>query len=342
MISIIFYGMNLFMYQIGILGSGTWGVALARLLANKGESVTVWSAIPSEIKELSETRRHKNLPKMTLPESIEFTEDINTACKGKDVVVFAVPSVYMRSTARLAKPYISDDQIIVSVAKGFESETLMTMTEVIESEVGNGSRIVALSGPTHAEEVSADMPTMIVSACQSIENAQKVQELFGTDFLRVYTNPDIHGVELCGALKNVLAIAAGISEGLGYGDNAKAGLITRGVVELSRLGEAMGCNSQTFYGLAGIGDLVVTATSRHSRNNRAGILIGKGYSAKEATEMVGMVVEGLNALEGAVKLSARYGVEMPIVEAVDAIVNKGADPREIVGQLMGRRNKDEF
>ena len=330
------------MTNIGILGAGTWGVALARLLANKGENVTVWSALPSEVKELAETRRHRNLPKMIIPDSIVFTEDMKTACDGMDVIVFAVPSVFMRSTASKAKPYIKENQIIVSVAKGFETETLLTMTEIIESEIGHSERIVALSGPTHAEEVSIDLPTMIVSACESSDNAHKVQDLFGTENMRVYTNSDIHGVELCGALKNVLALAAGMSAGLGYGDNAKAALITRGVVELSRLGEAMGCNSHTFYGLAGIGDLVVTATSRHSRNNQAGILIGQGMSAKEATEKVGMVVEGLNALEGAVKLSKRYGVEMPIVEAVDAIVNHGADPRDVVGQLMGRRKKDEF
>ena len=330
------------MKKIGILGAGTWGVTLARLLSNKGENVTVWSAVPSEIRELRETGRHKNLPQMIIPDEIVFTEYIDEAVVGSDVVVFAVPSVYMRSTSRTAKPYIGREQIIVSVAKGFEADTLLTMTEIIASEVGYPERIVALSGPTHAEEVAIDMPTMIVSACADSGNAQYVQELFSTDFLRVYTNSDINGVELCGALKNVMALAAGISEGLGYGDNAKAALITRGIAEMSRLGEAMGCNPRTFAGLAGIGDLVVTATSRHSRNNQAGILLGKGYSAEEAVGIVGMVVEGLNALGGALKLAEKYGVDMPIVHAIDDIVNNGADPRTVVGKLMGREKKDEF
>lgn len=330
------------MDQIGVLGAGTWGIALARLLANKGEQVTVWSSDPQKAKNLSETRAYPKLPQTRMPDSITFTGDVRQACCGADVIVFAVSSVYMRSTARLARPYVDKDQLIVSVAKGIEAVTLMTMTDILESELGGKDRIIALSGPTHAEEVAIDLPTMIVSACTDEKNAAVIQELFSTESMRVYTNRDILGVELSGALKNIMALAAGISEGLGYGDNAKAALITRGMAEISRLGEAMGCDPQTFSGLAGIGDLVVTATSRHSRNNRAGSLIGKGASASEAIAEVGMVVEGLNALDGALLLSRKYGVEMPIVDAVNEIVNHHADPREIVCSLMLRQRKSEF
>lgn len=330
------------MNQIGILGAGTWGAALARLLANKGFSVTVWSAEPEKAAELARTGKHPKLPNMQIPDSIRFTDRMEYACATADVIVFAVSSVYMRSTARLAGSYVRNDQLLVSVAKGIEAATLLTMTDVLESELGNADRIVALSGPTHAEEVSIDLPTMIVSACPNENAAKAIQDLFSTDTMRVYTNTDILGVELSGALKNIMALAAGVSEGLGYGDNAKAALITRGIAEMSRLGEAMGCNPQTFSGLAGIGDLVVTAMSRHSRNNRAGFLLGTGYSADKAAEEVGMVVEGFNALDGALALSAKYNVEMPIVNAMNDIVNHGADPREVVSSLMLRQRKSEF
>lgn len=330
------------MNQIGILGAGTWGAALARLLANKGFSVTVWSAEPEKAAELSRTGKHPKLPNMLIPDSIRFTDRMDVACAQADVIVFAVSSVYMRSTARLAKPFVRTDQLLVSVAKGIEASTLLTMTDVLASELDGAERIVALSGPTHAEEVSIDLPTMIVSACPNENAAKAIQDLFSTDTMRVYTNTDILGVELSGALKNIMALAAGVSEGLGYGDNAKAALITRGIAEMSRLGEAMGCNPQTFSGLAGIGDLVVTAMSRHSRNNRAGYLLGTGYSADKAAEEVGMVVEGFHALDGAIALSAKYSVEMPIVNAMNEIVNHGADPREVVSSLMLRQKKSEF
>ncbi len=330
------------MYRIGVLGAGTWGAALARLLAKKGEHVTVWSSDPQKAETLSATRAYPNLPQMRIPDNVAFTGDIGLACRGADVIVFAVSSVYMRSTAQLARPCVDKGQLLVSVAKGIEADTLMTMTDILESELGGKERIIALSGPTHAEEVAVDLPTMIVSACADENNAAVIQELFSTDSMRVYTNRDIPGVELSGALKNIMALAAGISDGLGYGDNAKAALITRGIAEISRLGEAMGCNPQTFAGLAGIGDLVVTATSRHSRNHRAGFLIGQGASAKDAIAEVGMVVEGLNALDGALRLSRKYGVEMPIVDAISEIVNHHAEPRKIVSSLMLRQKKSEF
>lgn len=334
------------MKKIGVLGAGTWGMALARMLSNDGNAVTVWSAVEKEIDEFSVTRLHPNLPGMVIPDAINFTKNIQEVCTEKDILLFAVPSVFVRSTTRSASPYIPEGQIIVDVAKGIEADTQYTMTEVIRDElVKSGShgnvKLVALSGPTHAEEVSRDMPTTIVSACADMDAARAVQDIFMNDVMRVYTNSDVKGVELCGAMKNIIALAAGVSNGLGYGDNAKAALITRGMKEISKLGLAMGCRERTFHGLAGIGDLIVTATSVHSRNNRAGNLIGQGYKPQDAVKEVGMVVEGINALPAAMNLSAYYHVEMPIVEAVNAIVNQGADPGEIVLGLMRREKKSE-
>ncbi|MBO7152066.1 MAG: NAD(P)-dependent glycerol-3-phosphate dehydrogenase [Clostridia bacterium] len=328
--------------KIGVLGAGTWGIALARLLSNAGHDVTVWSAVEREIDILSTTRKHPNLLDVELPESMAYTKDIKDACEGKDMLVFAVPSVFVRGTARKAMPYISDGQIIVDVAKGIEEETLFTMTEIIADEIKNPTvKLVALSGPTHAEEVIKDLPTTIISASADIHTAEVVQKVFNTERMRVYTNDDIHGVELCGALKNVLALASGIATGLGCGDNARAALITRGIAELSRLGRAMGCREQTFSGLAGVGDIIVTATSMHSRNNRCGMLIGKGVPVEEAIKQVGMVVEGLNALPAAVALAKKYNVDMPIVETVDAVVSGRADVSTAIDALMSRELKSE-
>lgn len=328
--------------SIGVLGAGTWGMALARMLCNSGHSVTVWSAIDKEVEEFSATRRHPNLPGMVIPEAILFTKDIEQVCTGKDVLLFAVPSVFVRSTAKKAAPYVSDGQIIVDVAKGIEADTLFTMTQIIADELKNPSvKLVALSGPTHAEEVAKDLPTTIVSACEDIQAAQQVQQIFSNTCMRVYTNDDVLGVELCGALKNVIALASGVATGMGYGDNTKAALITRGMAEVSRLGIAMGCREQTFGGLAGIGDLIVTATSQHSRNNRCGMLLGQGVRPEEAVKQVGMVVEGLNALPAAMRLKEKYQVEMPIVEAVDALVNHGVTPAETVRFLMDREQTHE-
>lgn len=335
------------MKSIGVLGAGTWGMALARMLANSGNDVTVWSAIGSEIDNLQETRVHPNLPYMVIPEKMKFTKDIKEVCAEKDVLLFAVPSVFVRGTAKSAAPYISEEQIIVDVAKGIESDTLFTMTQIIEEELVKAGRkkeelkLVALSGPTHAEEVAKDMPTTIVSACNKMEVAEQVQDIFMNTCMRVYTNADVLGVELCGALKNVIALAAGIAVGIGYGDNTKAALITRGMAEITRLGKAMGCNPGTFYGLAGIGDLIVTATSVHSRNNKAGRLIGEGMSPAEAIKEVGMVVEGINALPAATTLAGKYNVEMPIVFAIDDVINKGMSPAETVKALMLRDKKTE-
>ena len=330
------------MKKIGVLGAGTWGMALARMLCVSGHEVTVWSAIEKEIDEFSVTRLHPNLPGMQIPEELGFTKDIQVVCQDKDVLLFAVPSVFVRSTARKAAPYISAGQIIVDVAKGIEADTLFTMSQIIADEVKDPSvKIVALSGPTHAEEVAKDLPTTIVSACEDAEAARIVQEVFANSCMRVYTNTDVLGVELCGALKNVMALGSGIALGLGFGDNAKAALITRGMAEIVRLGSAMGCQPQTFYGLAGIGDLIVTATSMHSRNNRCGMLLGQGVAPEEAVKQVGMVVEGIHALNAAMILMEKYNVEMPIVKAVNAVVNQGADARTEVLKLMEREQRPE-
>lgn len=335
------------MRKIGVLGAGTWGMALARMLSVTGNDVTVWSAIGREIDEFSAKRVHPNLPGMVIPDEIRFTKSVEEVCTEKDILLFAVPSVFVRSTARSARDYIKDGQVIVDVAKGMEAETQYTMSEVIGDELRKDGahdhvKLVALSGPTHAEEVALDLPTTIVSACTDMEAARLVQDVFMNDVMRVYTNSDVRGVELCGAMKNVIALAAGISDGLGYGDNAKAALITRGMKEISNLGTAMGCQEQTFHGLAGIGDLIVTATSVHSRNNKCGNLIGRGYKVADAIAEVGMVVEGINALPAAIKLSQYYKVEMPIAEAVNMIVTQGADPRQIVTDLMRRDKKSEI
>ena len=330
-----------------MLGAGTWGMALARLLSNNGNDVTVWSAIAREVKEFSASRKHPNLPGMEIPASIVFTGSMEEVCCGKDLLLFVVPSVYVRATARQAAAYIPDGQLIVDAAKGIEPSTHLTMTQVIEDELARSGnhkhmRLVALSGPTHAEEVALDMPTTIVSASPDEEAAALVQKIFSSSFMRVYTNSDRKGVELCGALKNVIALAAGISTGLGYGDNAKAAIITRGIHEIARLGSAAGCEPRTFTGLAGIGDLIVTATSMHSRNNRCGILLGQGKKAEEAIREVGMVVEGINALPATMELSRQYHVDMPLAQAVDQIVNHDLPASAILEKLMSRDMKNEL
>ena len=331
--------------KIGVLGAGTWGMALARMLSKTGHDVMVWSAIEAEIDEYSTTRRHRNLPGMIIPDEIVFTKDIAEVCKDNDILLFAVPSIFVRGTTEKARDYIPDGQIIVDVAKGIEADTLYTMSQVIKDALNDGKhshvKVVALSGPTHAEEVALDLPTTIVSACEDETSAKLVQDIFMNTCMRVYTNDDVLGVELCGALKNIIALAAGISAGLGFGDNAKAAIITRGMVEMTRLGLKMGANKDTFPGLAGIGDLIVTATSMHSRNNKCGILIGQGVKPQEAIKQVGMVVEGVNALPAAMKLKDKYDVEMPISEMVNEIINEKIAPHDALVALMTRDKKNE-
>lgn len=327
--------------KIGVIGAGTWGISLARMLSVYGHTVCVWSALEEEIDELCKNRYHKNLPNMIIPEEIEFTKELKKACEGKKIILIAVPSVFVRSTARLISQYFNDEQIIVDVAKGIEPESYLTMSEVIKSEIPRAT-VVALSGPTHAEELANDLPTTIVSAHEDISIAETVQRIFSTSTLRVYTNTDIKGVEICGALKNIIALATGISSGLGYGDNTKAALITRGLAEMQRLGVKMGCLHDTFSGLAGLGDLVVTTTSVHSRNNRCGYLIGQGYNSEDAIRQVGMVVEGINAIPAALGLAKKYEVELPIINAVNKVINNAEKPADVVKDLMGRDSITEL
>ena len=331
---------------IGILGSGTWGIALARLLHRNGHDVTVWSRSPKKIENLSATRTHPALPGLVIPETVHFTCDLQTVASGKDILLFAVPSIAIRQTAESARPFIPDGQIIVDVAKGIEPDTLMTMTEVIRDELSKDGqhdhvKLVALSGPTHAEEVSRGIPTTIVAGSKSKSCAEYVQNLFMNEVFRVYTSPDVLGIELGGALKNVVALAAGIADGLGYGDNTKAALITRGITEIARLGTAMGGNFETFCGLTGIGDLIVTCASMHSRNRRAGILIGQGKTYEEAMKEVQMVVEGVYSAKAAMELSKKYDVQLPIIEQVNEVLFDGKPADQAVKELMLRDKKLE-
>lgn len=333
------------MKKISILGAGTWGAALAKTLASDASSekqVTLWSALPDEIELLRRTRRHPKLDGMVLPENILYSTDLKEVCLSPDIIVFAVPSVFVRETARKVSPYLHAGQILLDAAKGLEKGTHLTLCEVIEEEINrDGIAVVAFSGPTHAEEVAMGVPTAIVAASENDIAATEIQHTFSCESLRVYRNSDRKGVEICGALKNIIALAAGISDGIGCGDNTKAAIITRGMAEIKRLGLSLGCSESTFSGLAGIGDLVVTCTSRHSRNNRAGFLIGKGYSAEEAVREVGMVVEGLNALPAALALSDACGVELPICEAVDSIICGRLSTSEAMNALMTRALKAE-
>lgn len=334
------------MSKVGVLGAGTIGMSLAKMLATSGHEVTVWSAIEKEIDECSKTRRHHNLPGMIIPDEIIFTKSIEEVCTDKDVLMAAIPSVFIRRTMAMAREYIKDGQLIADVGKGIEIGTHYTMSQIMADELKKDGRhdnvrIVALSGPTHAEEIALDMPTTIVSACEDLKAAEEVQDVFMNSCMRVYTNADVIGVELCGALKNVIALACGIATGIGCGDNAKAALITRGIAEITRMGMKMGCMEQTFSGLAGIGDLIVTATSLHSRNNRCGMLIGQGKTVEEAVKEVGQVVEGLNALPAAVELAKEYDVEMPIVMTLDRVVKGELDPVTAVEILMSREKKAE-
>ena len=333
--------------KIGVIGAGTWGIALARMLTNSSHDVVVWSAIKEEIGTLSSERKHKNLPGMTIPDETGFTYDLRDAVSDKDIILMAVPSIFVRETTKKIAPFVNDGQIIVDVAKGIEAETHLTMTEIIKDQLAKDRpeitvRLVALSGPTHAEEVAIDLPTTIVSASEDEAAALTVQDVFMNTCMRVYTHFDVLGVELCGAFKNIIALATGISTGLGFGDNTRAALITRGIAEIKRLGLKMGCNDQTFAGLAGIGDLIVTATSNHSRNNRCGRLIGEGLAPKEAIKEIGMVVEGINALPAAVSLAKKFGVEMPITETAYDIVFNGVEPKLGVLKLMTRGKRAEI
>lgn len=329
------------MAKISILGGGTWGIAIAVLLHRNGHDVTVWSALESEIEMLKRNHEHKMLPGVILPENMFFTTDDRKAVEDKDLLVMAVASSFTRGTAHRLAPLVKKNQIIVNVAKGIEESTLHTLSEIIEEEIPQAD-VAVLSGPTHAEEVSRGIPTTIVVGAKSKKTAEYIQGLFMNEVFRVYTSPDILGIELGGALKNVVALAAGIADGLGYGDNTKAALITRGITEISRLGTAMGGKFETFGGLTGIGDLIVTCASMHSRNRRAGILIGQGKTMEEAMAEVKMVVEGVYSAKAAMALAKKYDVQLPIIEQVNAVLFEGKSAEEAVKDLMLRDKKIEI
>lgn len=328
--------------KVGVIGAGSWGIALSVLLEKNKNEVTVWSILQDEIDMLSKEREHKTkLPGIKLSENIKFTTDLKSVIEENDILVLAVPSPYVRSTCESMVPFVKDGQIIVSVAKGIEESTLLTLSEVVESIIPN-CKVSVMCGPSHAEEVGRGIPTTIVVGARQRKTAEILQNLFMNEVFRVYTSPDMLGMEVGAALKNVVALAAGIADGLGYGDNTKAALITRGIAEITRLGIAMGGNFETFAGLTGIGDLIVTCSSMHSRNRRAGILIGQGKSMKEAMDEVQMVVEGVYSAKAAMGLSKKYGVELPIIEKVNEILFEGLSPETAVKDLMLRDKKIEI
>lgn len=324
------------MATIAVIGTGTWGIALTNHLSKLGHKVKCWSAIKEEIEILSTKYVHPNLPDMIISNEVYFTTNIEDAIVNTDVVLFAVPSKFIRSTARLANQYINNKQIVVTVSKGLEDETFMTMTDIIEEELGNdfAGKTVVLSGPTHAEEVALGLPTTIVCASMNEANRVLVRDIFDSEDFAVFLSDDIKGVEYCGAFKNIIALAVGISRGIGYGDNAKAAIMTLGLNDIHRIGVAMNCKEETFMGLAGLGDLIVTCTSEHSRNNRCGFYIGQGMKADEAVNKVGMVVEGLSALPAAVHIANKLNIHTDVIEAVYKIVNENADPRIITRKLL--------
>lgn len=323
-----------------MIGSGTWGTALAVLLTGNGHEVELWSAVPAEVEALTATRRHPNLGDTPIPEKIRVTGDLEQAMKDKELLVLSVPSVYVRETAHRMAPFLKEGQVITNVAKGIEDTTLKNLSEIIEEELP-AARVTVLSGPSHAEEVSRGLPTTCVAGAHRRQDAELVQNLFMSPVFRVYTSPDMLGIELGGALKNVIALAAGIADGLGCGDNTKAALITRGIAEITRLGTAMGGSPETFSGLTGIGDLIVTCASMHSRNRRAGILIGKGYTMDEAMKEVKMVVEGVYSARAARALSKKYQVSMPIVEQVNEVLFDGKPAKDALYDLMLRDRRAE-
>ena len=330
------------MAKISIISAGSWGTALALLLYNNGHQVTVCSENEEEIRMLQENHEHlTKLPGVRLPEEMEFTTDMEQALAGRDLLVMAKASPYVRATSRKLAHLIPNGQLIVNVAKGIEADTLMTMTDIISEEIPSAN-VAVLSGPSHAEEVGRGLPTTIVAGAEDRETALYVQNVFMSPVFRVYTSPDVLGIELGGSLKNVIALAAGTADGLGYGDNTKAALITRGIAEITRLGIAMGAQANTFYGLSGIGDLIVTCASVHSRNRKAGYLIGKGYTMEKAMDEVKMIVEGVHSARAGLELSEKYGIETPIIRAVGDVLFEGKAPRMAVDELMQRVKKDEL
>ena len=329
------------MAKVSVLGAGSWGTALAVMLHGNHHQVMLWSALSDEVAQLRKDREQKGkLPGVHIPEDIVITDCLEEAVKDREMLVLAVPSVFVRGTARQLSGLVPEGQLVVCVAKGVEEDTLMTMTDIIEQELPMVDAAV-LSGPSHAEEAGKGIPTTCVAGAHTRQTAEHIQNLFMSETFRVYTSPDMLGIELGAALKNVVALAAGIADGLGYGDNTKAALITRGMAEISRLGIAMGGKIETFYGLSGIGDLIVTCASVHSRNRRAGYLIGQGCTMQEAMDQVKMVVEGVYSAKAARELAEKYQVEMPIIEQVNRVLFENKAPAEAVRELMLREKKIE-
>ncbi len=327
--------------NVSIIGSGSWGTAVAILLANNGHSVMLWSWQKEESDRLKADRENKEfLPGVPFPDSISLTYNIEDCTKDSDLIVLASPSVATRNVAKTLAPYVKDGQLMVNISKGLEESTLLRLSEVYKEEIPN-AKICVMSGPSHAEEVSRGLPTTNVVAADDISDAKKIQDIFMTDVFRVYTSDDVIGVELGGALKNIIALCAGVSDGLGFGDNTKAALMTRGLAEITRLGIKMGAKQETFMGLSGVGDLIVTCTSMHSRNRRAGILLGKGKTLQETLDEVHMVVEGINTTRAAYNLSLKYDVKMPITEAAYDVLYNGKSPRDVTYELMLRDKKTE-
>ena len=330
------------MSKVTVLGGGGWAIALAKVLAENGHDVTIWSAVEREVEALKNDRENKiSLPGIIIPDSINVSGDLAESVKDADVIIMAVASSFVRKTSNSLKGLIKDGQVIVDVAKGIEDDTFRTMTEIIEEELPESIPVV-LSGPSHAEEVGKRIPTTVVVGCKDEKTAEMVQRLFANNYFRTYISPDMKSIELGGSLKNVIALAAGIIDGLGYGDNTVAALITRGIHEITRLGVAMGGHRRTFYGLSGMGDLIVTCQSKHSRNRRAGELIGKGYTLDEAIKEVNMVVEGAVSAKAALALTQMYEVDAPIIEMVNAVLFDQKSAVEAMDQLMGRALKNEY
>lgn len=333
------------MKKVAMLGAGSWGTALSLVLADNGHQVMMWGHRAELIDQINELHENKDyLPEVELSSSIIGTADVSEALKGADFIIVAVPTKAIREVLKKALPYIPKQSIFVHVSKGIEPDSLLRISELMEEELPEEYRkdIVVLSGPSHAEEVGLRHPTTVTSSSKNIEAAEAVQDLFMNQHFRVYTNPDMIGVEIGGALKNIIALAAGITDGLGYGDNAKAALITRGLAEIARLGTKMGGNPLTFSGLTGVGDLIVTCTSVHSRNWRAGNLLGKGYKLEEVLDQMGMVVEGVRTTKAAYQLSQKYQVKMPITEALHQVLFNGQKVETAVESLMARVKTHEM
>lgn len=329
------------MAKAAVIGAGSWGIALATVLHTNGNDVTVWSIVEDEITMLREKHEHVDkLPGVKLPEDMSFTSDMEEAVADKEYLILAVPSVFTRSTAKSMAPYVKEGQIIVCVAKGIEEATLMTISDVVEQEIP-AAEVAVMCGPSHAEEVGRGLPTTVVAGAAKKQVAESVQDIFMNEVFRVYTSPDVLGMELGGSLKNVIALAAGMADGLGYGDNTKAALITRGIAEMSRLAIKMGAKAETLSGLTGIGDLIVTCESKHSRNRKAGMLMGQGYTMQQAMDEVKMVVEGVYSAKAACALAKKYDVEIPIIEAVNEVLFADKAAKEAVTELMLRDKKVE-